>query len=72
MTYWIAGGVIASSILLIAVLLTMGQFAALTDALADCLEYLGVALPTGIATAGIAWLIRRPDRDAPNPDTSPP
>ncbi|MGE0596500.1 MAG: hypothetical protein AB7P07_09040 [Hyphomonadaceae bacterium] len=32
----------------------------------------GVGLVTGAVSAVLFWLIRRPDRDAPNPPTSPP
>ncbi|MBY0562762.1 MAG: hypothetical protein K2P58_01150 [Hyphomonadaceae bacterium] len=35
-------------------------------------ELIPIALVVGVANAMIFWLIRRPDRDAPNPPTSPP
>ena len=71
-TYWIGGGAIAGGIVLAATLLALGAPDAMPDPLSDCIQYLAIALPTGIATAGICWLIRRPDRDSANPTTSPP
>ncbi|MEQ1809328.1 MAG: hypothetical protein ABL889_05355 [Terricaulis sp.] len=71
-TYWITGGAIAGTLVLTAALLTMGKLDTLPDAFTDGVQYLAVAVPTGIATAGISWLIRRPDRDAANPPTSAP
>lgn len=71
-TYIVGGAVLAAVIVIIGALVSMGRWDVLPDALSDSGQYLAVAIPTGGATSGIAWLIRRPDRDAPNPPTATP
>jgi len=67
-SYTIAGLIAALAI----VLILMTYAAALGGVWPVILFALPFAISTGALTGAIFWLIRRPDRDAPNPDRATP
>lgn len=71
--YFAIGAAAAAILIVAAALLTLGDWTFVDEALQDAVQYAIVGIPTGGLTALFAWLIRRPDRDAPpNPPTSAP
>jgi hypothetical protein len=70
--YALIGLTTSVAAILLAAIVTMGDVSALGDALSDAVPFLYIAAISGVATALFAWLIRRPDRDAPNPPTPAP
>jgi hypothetical protein len=73
--YAFSGVVVATIVPYVATIATPmppGSSYTIDDALGDLLGTLPLAALIGLFTAIVAWLIRRPDRDSPNPATPAP
>lgn len=70
--YCVIGLGLGLVVILLGALITLGDRGALYDSLSDALPFLPVGGGTGAATGFFAWLMRRPDRDAPTPPTPAP
>ncbi|WP_135210872.1 hypothetical protein [Vitreimonas flagellata] len=70
--YFTLGGTAAAALITLLAILTLGDLTDIEEAFLDALQFAMVGVPTGYFTAWIAWLIRRPDCDAPNPARATP